>query len=143
MDYFNFYMSVSLSPGIGEIVENTKKIREISKNILCFLPFQEFSCLSSENVFELQLWPKQRDTFQSKYETVDKKYFFLHQFHRNLSCNFLCIFSYISNCRWQTNWNVEKRNNPFGIFGNLISKCNRLSDILAPKSILGMLYSLR
>ena len=61
-----FYISVCLSPGIGDIFKNTKKIREISKNNLCYLPFQEFSCLSSENVFELQLWPKQKDNFQYK-----------------------------------------------------------------------------
>ena len=30
------------------------------------LQFQEFSCLSSENLYDVQLWPRQKDTYNGK-----------------------------------------------------------------------------
>ena len=56
---------------------------------------------------------------------------------------FLCIFGYITNFSRQTHWNVENLNNSYRIFGNLITKCNRLSERLPPKSILEMICSFR
>ena len=41
-------------------------MRERSTNILCFLPFQKFLCLSSENLYDVQLWPRQKDTYNGK-----------------------------------------------------------------------------
>ena len=65
------------------------------------------------------------------------KYFY------DISLILFWIFGYISNSRWQIHWNLENKNNQFAIFENLITKCNRLSESLPPKSILEMLCSLR
>ena len=45
--------------------------------------------------------------------------------------------------RWPTHQSVKNYDNPFGIFGNLISKCTCMSEIFTPSNVSGMSHRQR
>ena len=74
-------MSVCCSPGNGDIAVNTKKNEgKINKYFVLPSISRIFMFVSAKNYFEVQLWPKQKDTYHGKIRKFMENVFFVSSF---------------------------------------------------------------